>query len=164
MAVVSHGSGQGHLPTARKQKKTELYFLRSNGGFSVNSIGSVTSVHVPTAASMSAQVSARPNKVAGEPAPQVAGVSKNALDVKQKEKPDMLANLKAIEAQLAERAKQAADVNSLDISYNKKLAELSVKVEQQQTGDLIRELKFKDYKAMVYGPHGYKGAYVDTVA
>jgi uncharacterized FlaG/YvyC family protein len=125
---------------------------------------SVTSVNVPTAASISAQVSARPNKVAGEPAPQVAGLSKNALDIKQKEKPDMLANLKAIEAQIAERAKQAADVNSLDISYNKKLAELSVKVEQQQTGDLIRELKFKDYKAMAYGQYGFKGAYVDTAA
>ena len=125
---------------------------------------SVTSINVPTAASMSAQVSARPNKVAGEPAPQVAGVSKNALDVKQKEKPDMLANIKAIEAQIAERAKQAVDVNSLDISYNKKLAELSVKVEQQQTGDLIRELKFKDYKAMAYGQYGFKGAYVDTAA
>ena len=125
---------------------------------------SVTSVNVPAAANMSAQVSARPNKVAGEPAPQVAGVSKNALDVKQKEKPDMLANLKAIEAQIAERAKQAVDVNSLDISYNKKLAELSVKVEEQQTGELIRELTFKDYKSMVYGPHGFKGAYVDTAA
>lgn len=130
----------------------------------MNSIGSVTSVNVPTAASMSAQVSARPNKVAGEQAPQMAGVSKNVLDVKQKEKPDMLANIKAIEAQIAERAKQAADVNSLDISYNKKLAELSVKVEQQQTGDLIRELKFKDYKAMAYGQHGFKGAYVDIAA
>lgn len=125
---------------------------------------SVTSVNVPTAASMSAQVSARPNKVAGEPAPLVAGLSNNALDVKQKEKPDMLANLKAIEVQIAERAKQAKDVNSLDISYNKKLAELSVKVEEQQTGDLIRELKFKDYKATVYGPHGFKGAYVDIDA
>lgn len=125
---------------------------------------SVTSVNVPTAASMSQQVSARPNKVAGEPAPQVAGVSKNALDVKQKEKPDMLATLKAIEAQIAERAQQARDVNRLDISYNKKEALLSVKVQEQQTGDLIRELKFKDYKAMVYGPHGYKGAYIDVVA
>jgi uncharacterized FlaG/YvyC family protein len=91
-------------------------------------------------------------------------VSKNALEVKQKEKPDMLATLKAIEAQIAERAQQARDVNRLDITYNKKEALLSVKVQEQQTGDLIRELKFKDYKAMVYGPHGYKGAYVDVVA
>jgi uncharacterized FlaG/YvyC family protein len=145
-------------------RKTELYFLHVSGSVSVNSIGSVTSVNVPTAASISAHVSARPNKVAGEPAPQVAGVSKNALDVKQKEKPDMLANLKMIEAQIAERGKQAKDVNSLDISYNKKLAELSVKVEEQQSGDLIRELKFKDYKAMAYGQHGFKGAYVDIAA
>ena len=94
----------------------------------VNTV-SVSSVNIPTAASMSAQVSARPNRVAGESAPQVA-----------------------------------ANVNSLDISYNKKQALLSVKVEQQQTGDLIRELKFKDYKAMVYSPHGYKGGYVDTAA
>lgn len=125
---------------------------------------SITSVNVPTAASMSAQVAARPNKQAGEAAPQIAGQFKNALELKQNDKPDMLASLKAIEAQIAERAKQAVDVNSLDISYNKKLAELSVKVEQQQTGDLIRELKFKDYKATVYGPHGFKGAYVDIAA
>jgi len=126
----------------------------------VNTV-SITSVNVPTSASMSAQISARPNKAAGEGAPQVAGQAKNALQIKQDEKPDMLAALKAIEVQIAERAKQAANVNMLDIAYNKKEALLSVKVEQQQTGDLIRELKFKDYKAMVYGPHGYKGAYVD---
>ena len=125
---------------------------------------SVTSVNVPTAASMSAQVAARPNKVAGNSAPQVAGLSKDALEVKQKEKPDMLANLKAIEAQIAARAQEAANVNSLDISYNKREALLSVKVQEQQTGDLVRELKFKDYKAMVYGSHGYKGAYVDVAA
>ena len=125
---------------------------------------SVTSVNVPTAASMSAQVSARPNKVAGDVAPQVAGQSKNALEVKQQAKPDMLANLKAIEAQIAARAQEAANVNALDISYNKKEALLSVKVEQQQTGDLIRELKFKDYQAMAYSPHGYKGGYVDVTA
>lgn len=126
----------------------------------MDSMSSITSVRMPNAVSMSAQT----HKVAGESAPQVAGLSKNAREVKQQEKPDMLAHLKMIEAQIAERAKQATDVNSLDISYNKKLAELSIKVEQQQTGDLIRELKFKDYKAMVYGPHGYKGAYVDVVA
>lgn len=125
---------------------------------------SVTSVNVPTAASMSAQVAARPNKVAGNTTPQIAGLGKDALEVKQKEKPDMLANLKAIEAQIAARAKEAANVNSLDISYNKREALLSVKVQEQQTGDLIRELKFKDYKAMVYAPHGYKGANVDVAA
>lgn len=131
--------------------------------FGMNAI-SATSVNVPTAASMSQQVSARPNRVAGDTTPQVAGVSKNALEVKQQEKPDMLANLKAIEAQIAARAQEAANVNSLDISYNKREALLSVKVQEQQTGDLIRELKFKDYKAMVYAPHGFKGAYVDTAA
>ncbi len=129
----------------------------------MNSFG-VSSVNVPTIASMSAQVSARPNKVAGEVAPQVAGVNQTAVEVKQKEKPDLLASLKVIEAQIAARAKEPANINTLDISYNKAQALLSVKVEQQQTGDLIRELKFKDYKAMVYSPHGYKGGYVDTQA
>jgi hypothetical protein len=124
----------------------------------------VSSVHIPTAASISAQISARPNKVAGGSAPEVAGQNKNALEIKQKEKPDLLASLKTIEAQIAARAKEASNVNLLDISYNKKEALLSVKVEQQQTGALIRELKFKDYKAMAYAPHGYKGGYVDTVA
>lgn len=125
---------------------------------------SVTSANVPTAASLSAQVSSRPSKVAGEVAPQVAGQSKDAREIKQQAKPDMLANLKAIEAQIAARAQQAAHVNALDISYNKKEALLSVKVEQQLTGDLIRELKFKDYQAMAYSPHGYKGGYVDVTA
>jgi hypothetical protein len=125
---------------------------------------SATSTNVPTAASMSSQVSARLSKVAGDVAPQIAGKSKDALEVKRQAQPDMLANLKLIEAQLAARAEQAANVNSLNISYNKKEAVLSVKVEQQQTGDLIRELKFKDYKAEIYSPHGYKGAVVDITA
>ena len=113
---------------------------------------------------MSAQVSARPNRVAGDVAPQIAGKSHNALEVKRQAQPDMLANLKLIEAQIAERAQQAGNVNKLDISYNKQEAVLSVKVQEQQTGDLIRELKFKDYKAIAYSPHGYKGAVVDITA
>ncbi len=125
---------------------------------------SVTSVNVPTAASMSAQVSARPAKLAGDNLPQPAGQTKNAREIKQAEKPDMLAQLQAIEAQIAARAEQAANVNALNISYNKKEALLSVKVQEQQTGDLVRELKFKDYKAMAYTSHGLKGAYVDMTA
>jgi len=76
----------------------------------------------------------------------------------------MLENLKAIEAQIAARAQEAANVNALNISYNKKEALLTVKAEEQQTGDLVRELKFKDYQAMVSSPHGYKGGYVDLTA
>ena len=125
---------------------------------------SVTSVNTPTAASMSAQVSARPAKVAGDNALQPAGQNKDAQELKQAAKPDMLAQLKAIEAQIAARAEQASDVNLLNISYNKKEAALSVKVQEQQSGDLVRELKFKDYKAMSYTPHGLKGAYVDMTA
>ena len=123
-----------------------------------------SSANLPTAATLSAQASARPNKVAGNSTPQVAGQNKSALEVKLKEKPDLLGSLKAIEAQIAARAKEAANVNTLDISYNKKQAMLSVKVEQQQTGQLIRELQFKDYKAMAYSPHGYKGSFVDIAA
>ncbi len=125
---------------------------------------SVTSVNVPTAASMSAQVSARPAKLAGDNLPQPAGENKHARELKQADKPDMLAQIKAIEAQIAARAEQAANLNTLDISYNKKEAALSVKVQEQQTGELIRELKFKDYKAMAYTAHALKGAYVDLNA
>ena len=125
---------------------------------------SVTSVNVPTAASMSAQVSARPAKLAGDNLPQPAGQNKNARELKQADKPDMLAQLKAIEAQIAARAEQAANLNALDISYNKKEAALSVKVQEQQSGELIRELKFKDYKAMAYASHGYKGTFLDITA
>ena len=125
---------------------------------------SVTSVNVPTAASMSAQVSARPAKLAGDNLPQPAGQNKDARELKQADKPDMLAQIKAIEAQIAARAEQAANLNALDISYNKKEAALSVKVQEQQTGELIRELKFKDYKAMAYTSHGYKGTLLDITA
>ncbi len=125
---------------------------------------SVTSVNVPTAASMSAQVPARPAKLAGDNLPEPAGQNQNARELKHADKPDMLAQIKAIEAQIAARAEQAANVNALDISYNKKEAALSVKVQEQQTGELVRELKFKDYKAMAYSPHGLKGAYVDMTA
>lgn len=125
---------------------------------------SVTSVNVPTAASMSVQVSARPAKLAGDNLPQPAGENKNARELKQADKPDMLAQIKAIEAQIAARAEQAANLNALDISYNKKEAALSVKVQEQQTGELIRELKFKDYKAMAYTSHGYKGTVLDITA
>lgn len=129
----------------------------------MNSV-SVSSVSVPTAASMSAQVSARPNQLAGANQAQPAGQVKDARELKQAAKPDMLAQIKAIEAQIAARAEQAANVNALNISYNKQEAVLSVKVQEQQTGDLIRELKFKDYKAMAYTSHGYKGATVDITA
>lgn len=125
---------------------------------------SVTSVNVPSAASMSAQVSARPAKLAGETLAQPAGETKDARAIKQAKQPDMLAQIKAIEDQLAARAQQAADVNALNISYNKKEAALTVKVQEQQTGELIRELKFKDYKAMAYTSHGYKGTQVDIAA
>lgn len=125
---------------------------------------SVTSINVPTAACMSEQVAARPAKLAGANLPQPAGQTKDAREIKQAAKPDMLAQIKAIEAQIAARAEQAANVNALDISYNKKEALLSVKVQKQQTGNLIRELKFKDYKAMAYTSHGYKGENVDITA
>lgn len=125
---------------------------------------SVTSIHVPTTARMSEQVAARPAKLAGDNLPQPAGQTKDARAVQQAAKPDMLAQIKAIEAQIAARAEQAANVNALDISYNKQEAQLSVKVQEQQTGELIRELKFKDYKAMAYTSHGYKGENVDITA
>lgn len=125
---------------------------------------SIVAMSSPLSNHGSARASAAPNRTAGNDAPQIAGKNKDALEVKQSEKPDLLASLKAIEAQIAARAQQAANINSLDISYNKKEALLSVKVQQQQTGDLIRELQFKDYKAMAYSPHGYKGAHVDITA
>lgn len=125
---------------------------------------SATSVNVPTNASMSDQVGARLNKLAGANLPQPAGQTKDARAIKQATKIDWLAQIKALEAQIAARAEQAANVNALDISYNKKEALLSVKVQEQQSGDLVRELKFKDYKAMAYSNHGYKGANVDITA
>lgn len=125
---------------------------------------SVSSVNQLSVASALPQISNRLNKVAGESFPQLAGQSKDALQTKQKTTTDLLANLQTIEAQLAARAKEAANVNSLEISYNKKDALLSVKVQQEQTGNLIRELQFKDYKAMAYSSHGYKGTAVDITA
>ena len=124
----------------------------------------VTSMNVPTAASMTAQVAARTNRVAGDAQIQSAGQTRTERTPKLKTQVDWLAQMQAIEAQLAARAQQAGDVNALDISYSKKQAMLSVKVKEQQTGELVRELQFKDYKAMAYSNHGYKGAYVDLTA
>mgnify|MGYP001241923760 CR=1 FL=1 len=125
---------------------------------------STSSVNVPTAASMSQQVAARTNRVAGDTNVQTAGKSPRERTAKVEKQNDIVAQMKAIEAQLAARAKQASDVSSLDISYSKQQALLSVKVKEQQTGELIRELQFKDFKAMAYTSHGYKGAMVDITA
>jgi uncharacterized FlaG/YvyC family protein len=138
--------------------------LSMNASALNTSAASVTSVNVPTAASMSAQVAARTNRVAGDTQIQSAGQTRTERTPKLKTQVDLLAQMQAIEAQLAARAQQAGDVNALDITYNKKQAMLSVKVKEQQTGDLVRELQFKDYKAMAYSNHGYKGAYVDITA
>ena len=124
----------------------------------------VTPVNVPTAASMTAQVSARSNRLAGDTTIQSAGQPRVERTPKLKTQNDLLAQIKAIEAQIAARAEQAADVNSLDISYSKKDALLSVKVKEDRSGDLVRELQFKDYKAHAYASHGYKGANVDITA
>ena len=124
----------------------------------------VTAVNVPTAASMSQQVAARPARQAGDTQIQSAGEPRPQRTPKLQSQEDMQAQLRAIEAQIAARAKQAADVNALDISYSKKEALLSVKVKAQQTGELVRELKFHDYKAMAYTSHGYKGGYVHITA
>jgi uncharacterized FlaG/YvyC family protein len=124
----------------------------------------VTSVNVPTSASMSAQVAARSNRLAGDATTQSAGQTRVERTPKLKTQNDLLAQIKAIEAQIAARAEQARDVNSLDISYNKKESLLSVKVKEDRSGDLVRELQFKDYKAQAYSNHGYKGANVDISA
>ena len=94
---------------------------------------SVTSVNVPTAASMSAQVSARPAKVAGDNLPQPAGQSKNAREIKQAEKPDMLAQLKAIEAQIAY---QNAEAQAALANYGKVVLNAFGEVENALNGEM----------------------------
>ena len=124
----------------------------------------VTPVHVLASASMSAQVSGRPSRLAGANLPQPAGETKNPTSIKQAEKADLLGRAKAVDERLAVRSEKIINQNSLNISYNKQEALLSVKVQERQTGDLIRELKFKDYKALAYSNHGYKGGRVDITA
>lgn len=123
-----------------------------------------TSVHVPTSASMTAQVAAHPSKLAGASSPQPAGENKGAKAVKQTEQVSRSEQMKVLDAQIAAATKKITNQNALDISYNKKEALLSVKVQERQSGDLVRELKFKDYKAMAYSNHGYKGGSVDITA
>ena len=123
-----------------------------------------TATNIPTLANMSAQVAARPNRVAGDAHIQTAGETRQERTPKLKTQDDLQAQMRAIEAQIAARAKQASDVNALDISYSKKDALLSVKIKEQLTGDLVRELQFKDYQAKAYSNHGYKGGNVDISA
>lgn len=113
---------------------------------------------------MSAQLSARSNKLAGASFPQPAGEGKSGADIKQTEKAGRLEQMRLLDAQIAAGTKRITNQNALDISYNKKEALLSVKVQERQSGDLVRELKFKDYKAMAYSNHGYKGGSVDITA
>jgi hypothetical protein len=124
----------------------------------------VTAINIPTSASMLAQVSARPNRVAGDATPQVAGQNKNALEVKQIDKPDMLANLKAIEAQIAARATAQTQPNPADLPDSKKQAQLAIQVQAQQNEDQQRALQLKNYKEAAYSAHGFKGAYIDSAA
>lgn len=132
----------------------------------MNSISSSFS----TSARLSAQLAARSSQQAGEVFAQQAGQTQGATAAKQKEKTqasektDLQASLKAIQSQIDARIEQANDVNTLDISYSKKAALLSVKVMQEQTGDLVRELQYKDFKAMGFSAQGRKGAYVDVSA
>jgi uncharacterized FlaG/YvyC family protein len=112
---------------------------------------------------MAAQLAARSNKPAGVNLPQPAGEVKSATSTKQTETADRLQQIKLLDAQIAASAKQVTNQNALNISYNKQEALLSVKVQDRQSNDLIRELKFKDYKAMAYSNHGYKGASVDVI-
>ena len=123
-----------------------------------------TSTNIPTLANMSAQVAARPERIAGDTQIQNAGETKQAHTPKLKTEDDLVTRLREIQAQIAARAEQAADVNALDISYSKREALLSVKVKEQLTGDLVRELQFKDYQAKAYSNHGYKGGNVDLTA
>jgi len=123
-----------------------------------------TSTNIPTLANMSAQVAARPERIAGDTQIQNAGETKQARTPKLKNEDDLVTRLREIQAQIAARAEQAADVNALDISYSKRDALLSVKVKEQLTGDLVRELQFKDYQAKAYSSHGYKGGNVDLTA
>lgn len=123
-----------------------------------------TFVHAPASASMSAQVFARPNHLAGTNMPQPAGEVKDAKNIKQAERTDRLEQIKSLEAQIAASAKPVTSQSVLNISYNKQEDLLSVKVQDRQSNDLIRELKFRDYKAMAYSNHGYKGGSVDITA
>ena len=124
----------------------------------------MTAINIPSAASMGAQVSARPNRVAGDATPQVAGQNKNALEVKQIEKPDMLANLKAIEAQIAARASEPKNLKPSEMPDSKQLAQQAIKVQAQHNEDLHHDLQLKNYKEAVYSANGLKGAYIDTAA
>lgn len=104
------------------------------------------------------------SKLAGANFPQPAGEIKSGAEIKQTEKTSRLEQMKVLDAQIATYAEQSKNQNALNISYSKKEALLSVKVQERQSGELVRELKFKDYKAIAYSTHGYKGGSVDITA
>ena len=112
---------------------------------------------------MTAQSAARPNVHAGEVFTRQAGQTKESGS-HPAVKNDLSVQTKADKAAIKARIEQSQDVSKLDIAYSKQEATLSVKVTEAKTQQLIREINFRDFKAMSYSNHGYKGAYVDLTA
>jgi len=115
-----------------------------------------------------AQVAPPASRVAGESSPRVAGERTDARTLSQDRQEavgtSLQAQLRLIQAQIAERTRQAGDVQALNFNYSKSDAALTVKVMQAQTGEQVRELVFRDYQAMALSNRGQKGRNVDLMA
>jgi hypothetical protein len=109
----------------------------------------VSSVNVPSAASMSAQVSARSNRVAGDTYAVPAGSDRDTLSLKNQSKfktpVEMKAEKKPIEA--------APTQSTTEVFFN-----------EARVDALNKELVADGNIATAYASHGNKGTYVDFSA
>ncbi len=62
------------------------------------------------------------------------------------------------------RQNQALEKSQLNYAFDKKSGTLSVAVTHQQTGEIVRQIEYPGFQAMVYQSHGYKGRLIDDQA
>lgn len=82
----------------------------------------------------------------------------------QAKKVDVTAEIQADKEVRVQRLNQSLDKSQLNYSFDKQSSTLSVSVVNKQSGDFIRRLDFKDFHAMEFSTHGYKGRVVDNAA
>lgn len=109
----------------------------------------VSSVNVPSAASMSAQVSARRNQVAGDTYAIPAGSDRDTLSLKNQSKLKTSVEMKAEKTPIESAPTQSAP----EVSFK-----------DAQVDALKKELVADSNKATAYASHGNKGTYVDFSA
>lgn len=117
----------------------------------------VSSVNVPSSASMGAQVPARRNRVAGDAYAVPAGSDQDTLSLKNQSKFKPLAATKA-----EKKPVETASIQfTAEASFDEVQKRQALEKKQSQVQALNHEVITDAYKASAYASHGNKGSYID---